>query len=156
MCDCVIPLNTLPLKRLRPPGLQIPNLKRSWGFLPLAPKQLSCNMSWMEIHREKVLWLFSVQGSHLKGFRTGGLQHMVYLRAEGWKKPLCTLLSSWSTKGQWFRQYLFLNSLLPSLTFAPERAREPPPLQPQKKAKFMASSVLKWRRNRSFSCTTHW
>lgn len=58
MYDYVIPLNTLPLKRLRPPGLQIPNLKWSRGFLPLAPKQLSSNMSWTEIHREKVLWLF--------------------------------------------------------------------------------------------------
>lgn len=62
MYDYVIPLNTLPLKRLRPPGLQIPNLKWSWGFLPLALKQLSSNMSWTEIHREKVLWLFFFSG----------------------------------------------------------------------------------------------
>lgn len=134
MYDYVIPLNTLPLKRLRPPGLQIPNLKWSRGFLPLAPKQLSSNMSWTEIHREKVLWLFFFffQGSHFKGFRTGSLQHMVYLRAEGWKRPHCGLLSSGSAEGHWFRQYLFLNLSLSSLTLAPEWARKPPPLQPQK------------------------
>lgn len=136
--DYIISLNTLPLKRLRPPGLQIPSWKWSWGFLPLSVKQLSCQTSWMEIHREKVLWGFFgffFQESCLKGFRTVSLQHIVYLHVEGWRRPHwpVALFLTYRRTVVWavFVSKLVLN-LLPSLTVAPEWARKPPPLQPQK------------------------